>query len=145
MDATIMVTDVSFVTATIDVTCRTALYIGVSSSNELVAAHCKVCSAKEVINTSGTTSGIDILLDLTTKDSDIGATIDVTCLCNRSITQTATIGIALDNGSRLDYHVGVMLLGTIQLCCSLVVKFRTIAEMCKAGMSVGSILCVVVT
>ena len=143
-NGTIMVTYVSLVTATIDVTCRTTLDIGIGGSNESIILIIEIWSVKEVINTSGTSTGIDILLDLTAKDSDIGTTIDVTSLCNRSITQTATVGIALDNSTFVDDYIGVMLLLTIQLCCRLVIKFRTVAEMCKTGMCVLGILCVVV-
>ena len=139
-----MVTYVSLVTTTIDVTRRTTLDIGVGCSDKLVAAISKIISVKEVINTSGTTSSIDILLNLTTKDSDISATIDITCLCYRSITQTATIGIAFYNSALIDNHIGVMLLSTIQLCCRLVIKLWTIAEMLEAGNFALCICCIVV-
>ena len=77
-DGTIVITHMTFVTATIDVTCCAALYVGIGSCCKPGGVFCKGLSSKKIVQTTGASSGVDIFLYLATKQCNVCRTIDVT-------------------------------------------------------------------
>ena len=135
-----MMSYVSLVTATIDVTYRTALDICVGRSHKLVTR--KFCCTEEVINASCLTTGIYVSVDLTAKYGNVGCAIYIASKRHVYITQTTTVGIAFYDCTLVDDDIGVMFLPAVQLCCGLVVQLRTVTEMIEVGSFVGSIFCI---
>ena len=111
-DSTRMVSHCTCPSATIDVTTGTALDIGIGRCGEV--------SAKEVIDCSHSTGSIEVLIDLSTEQGDVGGTIDVTTTDKLVVclTKSATISIVTYISTFVDDDVGVISLFS---CCSFCV------------------------
>ena len=107
--------------ATIDVTCSSALDIGISSSNEIVVEVIFYYIVL-VIDRADCTCGIDIFGHRAAKQTDIGGTVYVASIRCIRIPQTTAIGvcsakatsihIATDVSTLVDADVGVIFIGS---------------------------------
>ena len=97
--------------AAIDVTCRTALDIGVGRSDEVPS------NLLSVHDSSGGTGSIEVLGNMTAEEVDIGGAIDVAAGGRVVITQTTPVAVTGNSGTFLDADVGIVfLLGVITRC-----------------------------
>ena len=140
-DSTLMVTNMTLVATAIDITCRTTLHINIGTGNKSISGISKVISTEQVIQTTGTTTSIDILLDLAAKHSNVCCTIDIASECDLGITQTTTIDITIYYSTLIDNDVGIVLLCAIQLRRRLIVQLSTITEVLQIGGSIIRIIC----
>ena len=101
-DVTRMVSHSTCPSAAIDVTCRAALDIGIGRGDE-------VCT-KEVIDGSHSTGSIEVLIDLSTEQGDVGGAIDVTTADKYVVflTKSSTISIVAYICTFVDDDIGVI-------------------------------------
>ena len=101
-DSTRMVSHCTCPSATIDVTTGTAFDVGIGRGNEV--------SAKEVIDSSPGTCGIEVFRYFSTKQGNIGSAIDVTTTDKRVafLTKSSTIGIVAYKSTFVDDDVGII-------------------------------------
>ena len=120
---TIVITHTASPAATEDVTRHTALDVGIGTGLIIVL----VCYVKEIVDTTGRTSRIDIFIDRTAKQSDIGRTIDIATQSIRCTTIATAIGIAPYSGTLFDNDVGIVsLIGPCLLISSQTAKVAII-------------------
>ena len=100
-----MITDITLPSATIDVTNHTTLDVGIGTGF-------KVLGTKDVIDTTGSTSSIEVFLDFSTQQGNIRGAIGITTHRYGIYTQSTTVGIAFDNGTFVDDDMGIIFLGS---------------------------------
>ena len=117
-------------TTAIDVTCCTALDIGIGRSDKWLVEVISSYVVFVVYRTYGS-CGVEVLCHFTTKKSNVGCSVDITSIGSISITQATTIGvcatettvihITADISALVDDHVGIVFL-TVSGYCQDIVK-----------------------
>ena len=124
-DFTNVIAYTSSPTAAIDVTCRTALDIGICRSDEWLA---EVVSRNVVfvVHRTYRSCSIEVLCYSTSKQSDVGSSVNVASILGVGVTQTTTVGvstvtaavihISADVSAFFDDDVGVVFLAGSGYC-----------------------------
>ena len=114
---TIVATHITQPSAAIDVTATATIYICIGTGGKAkgilrftgfgINGGIKVTHTEEVIDSTGSTSSIDILIDGAAKQGDISRTIHVTTQMCLSFAITATVCVVHYRSTFLDAYVGV--------------------------------------
>ena len=131
-----MIADITFPSATIDVTGRTTLDVGISTGG-------KVLGTKDVIDTTGSTGSIEVFLDNSTQQGNIRGAIGITTHRYGIYTQSTTVGIAFDDGPFVDDDVGIELSLILEQvgCFRIISQLRTGRDVGNVGSGIVNITC----
>ena len=98
-----MMSDTTFPSATINITCRATTNIGGSTCR-------KVLGVKEIIDCTACSCCINILVDRTAEQGNVGCTIDITTQRCCSLSPATAVGIIYHCGPLVDDNIGVVFL-----------------------------------
>ena len=128
-DGSCVITYTTLPTTTIDVTCRTAFYIGISRGNEIIV-EIILGYIILVVHRTYSACSIEVLRDFTAKQSDKGSAVHVAGIRSIRITQTtavcigtaqaSVIHITADISTLVDADIGVVFIGGQSISKSVV-------------------------
>ena len=129
INLTSVITYAASPTTAIDITCCTALDIGIGRSDERLV-EVVICYVIFVVHRTYGTSGIEVLCYPTAQQGDVGCSVNVTGIGSICVTQTTTVSvgtaeatiihIAADVSTFVDDHIGVVFLAVSGCCQSIV-------------------------